>query len=195
MRSRHQSQAIVEFGLIALLFTLLVFAVIDFGLLLNTWLSVSNASRELARSASVGKNSAFLLDEASSLNVPSVNFGVFPTACCSGTSAIEVRVEYFKGSQTPPACPPWQSGCSAFTAGSIDNRYPAGDLGVMGGCSPSPSCHPISDDTVQVTVTAHGAQVITPLVRPFFGCSNGSNPNCYVDLTTRTTMRYEGAEF
>jgi hypothetical protein len=48
---------------------------------------------------------------------------------------------------------------------------------------------------VRVTVLANGAQVITPLVRPFFGCSNGSNPNCFVQLKSATTMRYEGAEF
>jgi hypothetical protein len=48
---------------------------------------------------------------------------------------------------------------------------------------------------VRVTVTAHGAQVITPLIRAAVGCTNGSNPNCYFPLTTVTTMRYEGAEF
>ena len=55
LRSRRRGQAIVEFGLISLLFVGLLFAVVDFGLLLNTWLAVSSGSRELARSAQVGK--------------------------------------------------------------------------------------------------------------------------------------------
>jgi hypothetical protein len=44
-------------------------------------------------------------------------------------------------------------------------------------------------------VQAHGAQVITPLIRPFFGCRNGSNPNCNVTLTSSTITRFEGKNF
>jgi hypothetical protein len=201
MRSRQRSQAVVEFGIIALLFTLLMFAVVDFGMLLNTWLAVSSGSRDIARSAAVGKNALFLTAQASKLNLPSVSAAGFGgKLCCDAASAVEVTVEYFHGSQPPgPACAPWTAGCVPIPVASIDSNYPAFDLGSCpancGGCSPGPACRPVSDDLVRLTVIAHGAQIITPLVRPFFGCTNSSNPNCYVQLSSATTMRYEGAEF
>jgi|SRR5579859_141373 len=202
MRAKQPSQAVVEFGLIAILFTALMFATVDFGLLLNTWLSVSSATREIARSASVGKKDVTLLAEASKLNMPSVSTAGFSKFCCDEptptTSAVEVKVEYFLGTQgSPPPipCPPWQAGCTAVPPGSIDKSYTAGDLGTTGTCNPGPTCRPQSDDVVRVTVTAYGAQIITPLLRPIFGCTNGSNPQCYVPLTSTATVRYEGAEF
>jgi TadE-like protein len=204
MRSKQRSQAIVEFGLIAILFVGLMFATVDFGLLLNTWLSVSSGTREIARNASVGKNAVFLQDEASKLNMPSVSASGFSKFCCDASSAVEVQVEYFMGSQTTPAppcapgctpCPPWTAGCTPIPPGSINTNYPAGDLGTVGSCGVGPACRPLSDDMVLVTIVAHGAQIITPLLRPIFGCTNGSNPNCNVPLTSRAIVRYEGAEF
>src|SRR5690348_2394349 len=55
-RTRRASpgQAIVEFGIVALLLVLIIFAVVDFGLLLNGWLGVSAAARQGARQAAVG---------------------------------------------------------------------------------------------------------------------------------------------
>src|ERR1700730_16687592 len=103
-RARQQSQAIVEFGIIALLFTLLMFAIVDFGMLLNTWLAVSSGSRAIARSASVGKNDTFVLDWASKLNMPSVSAAGFAKLCCDASSAVEVKVEYFCGSQAGGPC-------------------------------------------------------------------------------------------
>jgi len=78
VRARRRGQAIVEFGVIALLFTALMFATVDFGLLLNTWLAVSSGTRDIARSASVGKKAVTLTDEAKQLNVPSVDSAGFP---------------------------------------------------------------------------------------------------------------------
>jgi hypothetical protein len=195
MRSRKRGQAIVEFGVVALLFTSLLFAVIDFGLLLNTWLSVSSASREIARSASVGKRAAFLKDEANHLNIPAVSTRGFSGLCCSPAagsdpgSAIEVRVEYFDGS-----CVPSPSSCTPFVPGVILNGYPAPDVDHPGTVCSS-GCRPQADDLVRVTLIAHGAQVITPLIRPFFGCTNGTNPECNVALSSTTLMRFEGQEF
>jgi len=197
MCSKQRSQAIIEFGLIALLFTALMFATVDFGLLLNTWLAVSSGTREIARNASVGKNAVFLQDEASKLNMPSVSASGFAQFCCDASSAVEVKVEYFMGSQggPPPPCPPWTAGCNPIPLALINSTYPYGDLGTTGGCGVGPSCRPQSDDVVRVTVTSHGAQIITPLLRPVFGCTNGSNPNCNVPLTSIAILRYEGAEF
>lgn len=190
MRTHRRGQALVEFGVIALLFTALMFAVVDFGLVLNSWLTVSSGSREIARNASVGKKSDFLVAEAQKLNILSVSASGFSGGlCCGTTSAIEVRVEYFDQS-----CKPWTTGCNPVPPGVVDQNYPAGTLGTTGGCTSS-CAHPKSDDLVRVSVIAHGAQVITPLIRTAVGCTNGSNPNCYFPVKTVTIMRYEGAEF
>src|SRR5207253_1719082 len=53
-RSRGRGQAIVEFGLVALLFTLLLMGTVDFAILLNGWLGVSSNARDLARDVAVG---------------------------------------------------------------------------------------------------------------------------------------------
>jgi hypothetical protein len=185
MRSRKRGQAIVEFGVVALLFTSLLFAVIDFGLLLNTWLSVSSASREIARSASVGKGAAFLRDEASRLNVPAISTAGFTGLCCDASSAIEVQVEYLSGSFAP------------YLGSSVAGSFPYPNVDSGGGCSDpappaSPVCHPLAGDLVRVTLRARGAQVITPLIRPFFGCTNGADPNCNVHISSTTLMRFEG---
>jgi TadE-like protein len=200
LRAKQGSQAIVEFGLIALLFTLIMFAVIDFGLLLNTWLAVSSGSREIARAASVGKEQDSLQDMARHLNLPSVSTDGFSNLCCGTSSAVEVRVEYFSCTVSP-----WTCG-NPRPASEVSRFYPLQNVDNTGSCTdptqpppPAPpvpnTCHPLADDFVRVTVVAHGAQVITPLVRPFFGCTNGVNPNCNVTLNSTTTMRVEGHEF
>jgi hypothetical protein len=184
MRSRQRSQAIVEFGLIAILFVGLMFATVDFGLLLNTWLSVSSGTREIARNASVGKRATFLTDEASKLAVPAVDRTGFATSCppCSSTSALWLRVEYFNQCVPSATCPP-------LDASEIFQDYGGGLAnGTLGG-------HPMANDSVRVTFVAQGAQIITPLLRPAFGCTNSNNPHCYVPLTSTAIMRYEGAEF
>jgi hypothetical protein len=183
--SKQSSQAIVEFGLIALLFVALMFATVDFGLLLNTWLAVSSGTREIARNASVGKQAIFLTDEASKLTLPSVDRLYGTGWCCDSNKALFLKVEYFNQCVPGP-------GCTVLPKSSIDPNYPAPD-GSPGTCAAS--CHPISNDSVQVTLVAQGAQIITPLLRPAFQCTNGSNPKCYVPLTSTAIMRYEGAEF
>jgi hypothetical protein len=187
VRRKQRGQAIVEFGIIALLFTALMFAVVDFGLLLNTWLSVSSGAREVARNASVGKRTVFLQDEASRVPVPSVDRQYSGTWCCDASAAMHLIVEYF-----PSTCIPGP-GCVAFVGNQIMTIYPAPD-GSAGSCSTG-TCHPQSDDFVRVTLVAQGAQVITPLLRPFFGCTNGTNPRCHVPLTSSVIMRFEGQEF
>lgn len=194
---RHRSQrgqAVVEFGLIALVFVAILFAIIDFGLLLNTWLSVSSASREIARNASVGKQQSFLQAQALGLNLPAVSGVGFSSACCSingsALPALEVKVEYFPSSCIQPAACP-----GAYAASQIDPLHPYLDVDHSGACTAGAACRPQADDLVRVTVVAHGAGVITPLIRPFFGCADGSQPNCNVPLSSMTLMRYEGQEF
>src|SRR5437879_4648256 len=52
--ARGRGQAIVEFGLVALLFTLLLMGTVDFAILLNGWLGVSSSARDIARQLAVG---------------------------------------------------------------------------------------------------------------------------------------------
>lgn len=54
-RSGERGQAMVEFGLIVIIFFLLVSGIFDFGRALNGWVVLSNAAREGARQAAVGK--------------------------------------------------------------------------------------------------------------------------------------------
>src|SRR5260370_34154181 len=96
-RSRQGGQAIVEFGLIALLFTLLMFAVVDFGLLLNDWLTVASDSQQLARDAAVGAYWNDLEAKGKSFPIPGVTAdAVFGGSyCCTPTSALVLTVTYY----------------------------------------------------------------------------------------------------
>jgi hypothetical protein len=209
LRSRHRGQSVVEFGIIAILFTLIMFAIADFGLLLNDWLSVSSGARLLARDAAVGLTYNDLKNEAQHLSIPGVtadpHFG--GTYCCAAGSALVVRVVYYD------QCTPGVGACNQVDLRFLDNRYtsdfqpglcddwmmlntpcphPAPPKG--GTCNGLPSC---PGDTVVVTLTAAGAQVITPLVRPFFSnpgaCPDNSSPSrCYVPLSSTVVMRFEG---
>jgi hypothetical protein len=199
---------VVEFGIVALLFTALMFAIVDFGLLLNTWLAVSSGTRDIARTASVGKGFAFLQDQAMHLNMPAVSTTGFTGGrCCGPTSAIEVQVEY-----VPSGCAPIST-CAGAAQSSVSADYPFHNLDptpppgpsqnhgnapamASGLCTVASGCHPQADDMVRVTVIAHGAQVITPLIRMAFdNCRDGTNPECHVPLQSQVTMRYEGQEF
>jgi Flp pilus assembly protein TadG len=53
----ERGQALVEFSLVSLLFFVLVFGVIDFGMGMHTWITVTNASREGARVGAVHADS------------------------------------------------------------------------------------------------------------------------------------------
>jgi TadE-like protein len=238
LRKRQRGQSIVEFGIIAILFTLIMFAIADFGLLLNDWLSVSSAARLLARDASLGMNSCSptqcvgpvpeLWNEANAQPIPGVTKDPYFSSryCCevpNGTptdhgAAVQLMVTYYK------QCTPPVSGCQWITAAdqaNFDNRFSSNDPTnptnvIHGGCStwtiqipcahpappgPANSCpvgttSPCPGDVVVLTLKAAGAQVITPLVRPFFGgpaCPDTSTPSrCYVALNSSVTMRFEG---
>jgi Flp pilus assembly protein TadG len=172
LRSRRRGQSVVEFGIIAILFTLIMFAIVDFGVLLNDWLSVSSGVRQLTRDAAVGMSPANINLEAQKLSIP----GVDP-------STLQVQVTYYDQTGAQLA-----SSALAFPYGSCP-----------GACAhPSPPNASGPGDMVQVTLTAGGAQVITPLVRPFFTnsttCTNTS-PHCYIPLSSTLTMRFEGDTF
>jgi hypothetical protein len=226
LRRKQRGQAAIEFGIIAILFTLILFAIADFGLLLNDWLSVSSGARTLARDASLGMYSCTptqcgsasvtpdLWNEASSLSVPGVGKDAhFTKPCCDApNSALVLSVTYYD-----ECTPGTGGGCAKVdwtntTKDGLDSRYAT--EGHQGGCatwqSGTPCLHPAAPgktgncpngnpracpgDSVVLTLTAAGAQVITPLVRPFFAgpnCNSGTSA-CYVALNSTLTMRFEG---
>jgi hypothetical protein len=207
-RSRQGGQSVVEFGLIAILFTLLMFAVVDFGLLLNAWLTVASDSQQLARDAAVGAYQVDLDDKARTFPIA----GVTPDAifggsyCCTATSALVLTVTYYDQCTPGVPGPP----CNPVDPGLLDNRYSQGTCAPPlppASCAhparPSPSCPgrvgPCPGDTVVVTLRAAGAQIITPLVRPFFQdntwCPNTGGAHCYVSVSNRVTARFDGAQF
>jgi Flp pilus assembly protein TadG len=53
MTQRNRAQSLVEFAVVVPVFLLLMFALVDFSRLLFTYISLSNATRELARTAAV----------------------------------------------------------------------------------------------------------------------------------------------
>jgi hypothetical protein len=195
LRTRARGQSIVEFGIIAILFTLIMFAIADFGLLLNDWLSVSSGARLLARDAAVGMTWDNLQGEAGNLNVPGVAADPpFLNKCCSAADpdALQLNITYCAWDVGNPTA------CGTIPAGSLDDQYVSN--GMRGTCPhnpASPCAHPAAPtvgnpgDSVQVTLTAAGARVLTPLVRPFFGCAASTGP-CYVPLSSTVTMRFEG---
>jgi hypothetical protein len=166
----------VEFGIIALLFTLIMFAIADFGMLLNGWVAVSAAARDASRRASLGERVDVVTNTAR-------DFAPLPGV---RPSQVKVVIDYC----SDPLCttpPPEHSFCRAPPSGSPPCTAPwgAGDF-------PTTAVPPIPPGyTVRVRVIADTFEVITPLVRPFFGCDS-TVPHCYVKLTSGSTMRYEG---
>jgi hypothetical protein len=208
-RSRQRGQGIVEFGVVAILFTLLMFAIVDFGLLLNGWLTVSSDTEKLARDAAVGATNTQLLATASSFGIPGVTAETphFSDYCCGPNDALIVSVTYYDQCMPGPGV-----ACPEVRPDQLDNRYVSGST--QGTCPPTnaPGCRhparpsargpvtcpasegtlPCPGDTVVVRLTAAGARVVTPLVRPFFRCSEGGAAPCYVPMSSTVTMRFDG---
>ena len=162
----------VEFGILALLFTLIMFAIADFGMLLNGWVAVSSATREAGRRAAMGEVVHDVGEAAQNFApVPGVN-----------PDSIEVTVEYCCSNGNVKVCYP--TACGGPAADAFPQPLPPLP-------APNPAPNPNPGDTVTVNVAASNFEVITPLVRPFFGCDS-SKPHCTVPLRSRLSMRYEG---
>jgi Flp pilus assembly protein TadG len=283
--TRASGQSVVEFGLVALMFALLLMGTVDFAILLNGWLGVSSSARDIARQLAVGVcpptsttsyvpgvpnvagNKAKCASGGAGLAAGSIpnaappsgiqgvdTFGPYAVAATSTNTLIKA---------SPPNPPTtWTTnqfagGTITFTSGlnagasreiSSSTAYPPspGTITVSSGFVSAPasgdtftvslvsvtvsvcttdisSCytntspnnvlnyypggncwydntaaapcvtpiHPTANDSIVVTVVAR-VQVVTPLVRPFFGCINGNNPRCDVAITSRAVARYEG---
>jgi Flp pilus assembly protein TadG len=156
----------------------MMFAIVEFGLLLNGWLSVSSTTREAARWAATG------LKVAGSGGTDGIYEKVAHGQAPPGVAATDQTVEVDYGD------PPNQWTCQAAV---LVPSYPP--CTGPGGSTADPRTFPnaaIAPGTpVKVTVTARHYEVITPLVRPIFGC-DGSVARCYVKLSSWNTMYYEG---
>ena len=57
-QKKERGQAMVEFVLVVPIFLVLIFGIVDFGLGIHAWLTITNASREGARMGSVSASAA-----------------------------------------------------------------------------------------------------------------------------------------
>ena len=100
-------QAMVEFTLIIPIFLLLVFAIVDFGMGLYSWITVTNAAREGARLGTVGADTATITqrvrDTAGSLDNPNLTVAVTNAVDSGGDpgESVSVHVDYQYNLITP----------------------------------------------------------------------------------------------
>jgi hypothetical protein len=210
----------VEFGLIALLFVLILFGIVDFGMLLNGWINVSTGSAAGARWAALGNsvgdtagpptvNGIYTQAKASSI-VPGVNTNnvkviVKYTSATGGFTATYFCRGFTQGTSPGGSTVSPIVGISPTDYDPVDakgNKIKDSGAAVVCKGEPSgfnppygtiaPAILPDAGDSVNVTVIADQFEIVTPLVRPFFGCST-TGQHCYVPLTSSTNMRYEGS--
>ena len=97
-------QSLVEFTLVLPIFLLVLFAIIDFGMAFNAWITVTNSAREGARVGTVGKTAgdieARVRDTASALEQANLTVTVTNAEGASGESVV-VDVSYAYSLITP----------------------------------------------------------------------------------------------
>lgn len=104
---KRKGQSLVETALVLPVILLLLTAIIDFGLLFNNYLIVSNASREGARGASLGNTNEQIINAVnnatSTLDNTRLSITITPNAYVSRTSGmtVTVSVEYQYSMITP----------------------------------------------------------------------------------------------
>lgn len=96
---RKNGQSLVETALIMPLIILILMGIIDFGMIFNSYLVVSNASREGARNAAVGKsdnNIVSIVNMASStLDAAKITTTIYPQQAYRKTGdEVKITVEY-----------------------------------------------------------------------------------------------------
>jgi len=190
LRSRQGSQALVEFGIVAILFVMILFAIVDFGLLLNGWMTVNAGAREAARTGAAGGTVLGSVFPTALRGLPppdprSNDSYLWVTAdyCQPSPAAPRSCVDYAMDAPAPPATVP-----AAYTCNGVADRCVVGSL-VQTADPDAPEVQP--GFSLTVIVVANTYEVVTPLVRPFFGCA-GARPGCPVTLVGSATMRYEG---
>jgi Flp pilus assembly protein TadG len=106
----ERAQGLVEFALILPVFLIVVFAVVDFGLGLRAWITITNSAREGARFAAVSCATAGADPDAVKLRAVDTSAGLLATGdvtvdnCPGGsTDPVLVTVEYDYDLITPLA--------------------------------------------------------------------------------------------
>ena len=104
---QRKGQSLVETALVIPILLLILTGIIDFGMLFNNYLVVSNASREGARSAAIGSTDAqintVVNNVASTLDPAKLTVNITPdqTAGRSTGSSVVVTVQYKYSMITP----------------------------------------------------------------------------------------------
>jgi Flp pilus assembly protein TadG len=108
----EKGAAAVEFAIVASIFFMLVFGIIDFGFGFHTWNATANAAREGARRAAVSND------------VSDITARVYASANFLDTTKMTVTVTCARGISAFAACPPaanWQQG--DFVRVTVDYAY------------------------------------------------------------------------
>ncbi|HXH22412.1 MAG TPA: TadE/TadG family type IV pilus assembly protein [Dehalococcoidia bacterium] len=124
-RNRERGQNLVEFALVAPLFLVLIFAIVDFGMGLRAWISITNAAREGARYGAVGHTEAEIKQRVVDTSSIGLTCGAGTgTACVTVTGAnglpgnsVTVRVSHQYSLITPLSAL-----MSMVSGGSISTR-------------------------------------------------------------------------
>lgn len=95
----QKGQALVEFALILPILLLLVMGILQFGMMLSTYLTIENASREGARKGITGSPDAeirqIITDTSPSLNASNLSVSITPgDAARNSGDTITVRITY-----------------------------------------------------------------------------------------------------
>src|SRR6266571_2291849 len=117
--TRTSGQSVVEFGLVALLFALLLMGTVDFAILLNGWLGVSSSARDLARQAAIGIcPSTATTCLAGTPKLPTASSLVIQGVDRSATTPISVSIKLCPPGSTPT--------CTGYTGAQLWDAYPGG---------------------------------------------------------------------
>ncbi|WP_273834373.1 TadE/TadG family type IV pilus assembly protein [Guptibacillus sedimenti] len=94
----EKGQSMVEFALVLPILVMLLFGIIDFGRIFHTYLAIDHASREAARTASIGENDAAIVStavaSASSIHLTAGQVAVSPGGTKSSGSDVTVTITY-----------------------------------------------------------------------------------------------------
>jgi len=103
-QKKNRGQAIVEFALILPIFILILFGIVEFGMVFNQYLVVTSASREGARIAALGgtdaETVAIVNTAAASINTGQLTTVISPQVRVRGQS-VSVRVTNPVAIRTP----------------------------------------------------------------------------------------------
>ena len=93
--SRERGQSLVEFALVLPVFLILIFGIVDFGLGLRAWITITNAAREGARVGAVRGDCEAIENQVISTSgglITSADQITIEPADCDGTAGDSVRV-------------------------------------------------------------------------------------------------------